>query len=74
LAAHEAFDAAAARPMPPGSQGRVDPRRAMSPVMGQMAPPDLGRQGPIGPSCADLIVAGDSVIRRVGEVICRSVF
>lgn len=36
------------RPMPPGSQGRVDPRRAMSPVMGQMAPPDLGRQGPIG--------------------------
>jgi hypothetical protein len=43
LAAHETFDAATARPIPPGAQGRVDSRRAIPAAMCRMAPLDPGR-------------------------------
>ena len=45
---HEAFDAATARRLPIGAQGRVDPGRAISSPMCRMDPPDLGQQGAIG--------------------------
>ena len=45
---HEAFDAATARRLPIGAQGRVDPGRAVPAAMRGMDPPDLGQQGAIG--------------------------
>ena len=45
---HEAFDAATARRLPLGAQGRVDTGRAISSPMCRMDPSDLGQQGAIG--------------------------
>src|ERR1700724_2556119 len=44
---HEPFDATAARRMPLGAQGRVNPGRAVSPAMCRVDPTDLGQQGTV---------------------------
>ena len=45
---HEACDAATARHISPGAQGRVDHGRAIPAAMCHMDSPDLGQQGAIG--------------------------
>jgi hypothetical protein len=44
---HEAFNPATARRLPKATQGRMNPRRAISSAMGQMEPPDLTKQDAI---------------------------
>ena len=48
LVTHEACDAATARHIPPGAQGRVDPGRTVPAAVRGMDLPDLGQQGAIG--------------------------
>jgi hypothetical protein len=52
----EAIDAATARHLSPGAQGRVDPRRAMPAAMCHMGPPDRDKQGAIGHLIPTLVV------------------
>ena len=66
---HEAFDADTAYPMTFGTQGRMDPRRAISPVMGHMDPPDLGQQGAIGRLARTFWLATPGIIPRRRDAI-----
>ena len=68
LVTHEAFDAATARPMPPGTQSRVDPGRAIPAAMRDIDPPDLGQQGAIGRLAQTFRPATPSIIPRRRDV------
>src|ERR1700731_2310926 len=61
---HEPFDATAARRMPLGAQGRVNPGRAVSPAMCRVDPTDLGQQGTVDRLPMALGAAAPSVIPR----------
>jgi hypothetical protein len=64
LVTHEASDAATARHIPPGAQGRVDPGRTVPAAMRGMDPPNLGQQGTIGRLARTFGSATPSIIPR----------